>query len=119
MTISFNNSTNCSNSAIDLSALVPELNTNDNYRPRSAIYNESRILDFDEHRKKKERFRMNKLHWEQIPRANNPSKPLQEKAVNLLAVIVHKLQKMEVVTLNHNYLLTLRKISKMYLNAVE
>ena len=112
MTISFNNSTNCSNSAIDLCRSVQKLRTNDNYRPRSAIYNESRILDFDEHRKKKERFRMNKLHWEQIPRANNPSKPLQEKAVNLLAVIVHKLQKMEVVTLNHNYLSRITKCGK-------
>ncbi len=112
MTISFNNSTNCSNSAIDLSALVPELIINDNYQPCSAIYNESRIFDFDEHRKKKERFRMNKLHWEQIPRANDPNKPLQEKSVNLLAVIVHKLRKMEVITLNHNYLSRITKCGK-------
>jgi hypothetical protein len=55
---------------------------------------------------------MNKLHWEQIPRGNNPSKPLQEKAVNLLAVIVHKLQKTEVVTLNHNYLSRITKCGK-------
>jgi hypothetical protein len=71
---------------------------------RSNIYDKARILDFDEHIKKQERFRYTKLHWEQIPRANNSKKPLSPKAVNLLAVIVHKLHKNEVITLNQNYL---------------
>ena len=71
---------------------------------RSNIYDKARILDFDKHIKKQERFRYTKLHWEQIPRANNPKKPLSPKAVNLLAVIVHKLRKNEVITLNQNYL---------------
>ena len=71
---------------------------------RSNIYDKARVLDFDKHIKKQERFRYTKLHWEQIPRANNPKKPLSPKAVNLLAVIVHKLRKSEVVVLNQNYL---------------
>lgn len=76
------------------------------------IYNQVRILDFDDHRKKKKRFRNSDLHWEQIPRANDPSKPLQDKAVNLLAVIVHKLNKNEVIVLNHNYLSRITKCKK-------
>ncbi len=71
---------------------------------RSNIYDNGRILDFDKYIKKQERFRYTKLHWEQIPRANNSKKPLSSKAVNLLAVIVHKLRKNEVITLNQNYL---------------
>ena len=49
---------------------------------------------------------------DQIPRANNPTKPLQEKAVNILATIVHKLRKADVVTLNHNYLSRITKCAK-------
>ena len=71
---------------------------------RFNIHDKARVLDFDKHIKKQERFRYTKLHWEQIPRANNPKKPLSPKAVNLLAVIVHKLRKNEVITLNQNYL---------------
>ena len=76
------------------------------------IYDQSRINAFDELRKSKARFRNNQLHWEQIPRANDPSKPLQEKAANILATIVHKLRKAPVVTLNHNYLSRLTKCAK-------
>jgi hypothetical protein len=83
-----------------------------NYKPCAGIYDKSRIIDFDQHRKNKERFRNNKLHWEQIPRANNPGKPLQEKAVNILATAVHKLRKMEIITLNHNYLSRITKCAK-------
>ena len=68
------------------------------------IYSESRVANFDDYVKKKDRFRHTLLHWHQIPRANNPNKPLQSKAVNLLALIFHKLRKSEIVTLNHNYL---------------
>jgi hypothetical protein len=68
------------------------------------IYSESRVANFDDYVKKKDRFRHTLLHWHQIPRANNPKKPLQEKAVNLLALIFHKLRKSEILTLNHNYL---------------
>jgi hypothetical protein len=68
------------------------------------IYSESRVTNFDDYVKKKDRFRHTLLHWHQIPRANNPKKPLQEKAVNLLALIFYKLRKSEIVTLNHNYL---------------
>ena len=67
------------------------------------IYSESRVANFDNYVKKKDRFRHTLLHWHQIPRANNPKKPLQEKAVNLLALIFYKLRKSEIVTLNHNY----------------
>ena len=68
------------------------------------IYSESRVANFDDYVKKKDRFRHTLLHWHQLPRANNPNKPLQSKAVNLLALIFHKLRKSEIVTLNHNYL---------------
>ena len=68
------------------------------------IYSESRVANLDDYVKKKDRFRHTLLHWHQIPRANNPNKPLQSKAVNLLALIFHKLRKSEIVTLNHNYL---------------
>ena len=74
-----------------------------------SIYNEARILDFDEHIKKKRRFRQTELHWAQIPRANDPSKPLQEKAVNLLSTVVHKLKKKKVVVLNQNYISRITK----------
>lgn len=63
-------------------------------------------------KKKQELFRHSKLHWEQIPRANDPSRPLQEKAINLLAVIVHKLNDKEVVILNHDYLSRVTKCRK-------
>ena len=71
---------------------------------RSNIYDQARIIDFDKHVKKQERFCYSKLHWKQIPRANNPNKPLQAKAVILLSTIVFKLRKKEVAVLNHNYL---------------
>ena len=79
---------------------------------RSNIYDKARVLDFDRHIKKQERFRYTKLHWEQIPRANNPKKPLSPKAVNLLAVIVHKLRKNEASILNQNYLSRITKCEK-------
>ena len=79
---------------------------------RSNIHDKARVLDFDKHIKKQERFRYTKLHWEQIPRANNPKKPLQEKAVNLLAVLVHKLRKSKVVVLNQNYLSRITKCGR-------
>ena len=41
------------------------------------IYSESRVSNFDDYVKKKDRFRHTLLHWHQIPRANNPKKPLQ------------------------------------------
>ena len=63
-------------------------------------------------KKKQELFRSSRLHWEQIPRANDPSRPLQEKAINLLAVIVHKLSKTEVVILNNEYLSRITKCKK-------
>ena len=66
-------------------------------------------FDFDEHIKKKRRFRQTELHWAQIPRANDPSKPLQEKAVNLLSTVVHKLKKKKVVVLNQNYISRITK----------
>jgi hypothetical protein len=76
----------------------------DNQEPNHTnIYNESRILDFDNPIKKKRRFSQVERHWGQIPRANNPKKPLQEKAVNLLFTIVFKLQKKEQIILSHNY----------------
>ena len=71
---------------------------------RSNINTESRVIDFDNHILKKKRFSYIPLHWKQIPRANNPNKALQSKAVSLLSTIVFKLQKNEVVVLNHNYL---------------
>ena len=71
---------------------------------RSNINTKSRVIDFDNHVKKKKRFSYTPLHWKQIPRANNPNKALQSKAVSLLSTIVFKLQKNEVVVLNHNYL---------------
>jgi len=71
---------------------------------RSNINNRSRITDFDNHVKKQERFCYSRLHWKQIPRANNPNKSLQDKAVSLLSVIVFKLRRQKVVVLNHNYL---------------
>ena len=71
---------------------------------RSNINNQARVIDFDNHVKKKKRFSYTPLHWKQIPRANNPNKALQSKAVSLLSTIVFKLQKNEVVVLNHNYL---------------
>ena len=76
------------------------------------IYSKSRIVEFDEYVKKKRRFRHTELHWGQIPRANNPNKPLQSKAVNLLSTIVHKLRKNEVVTLNQNYLSRITNCAK-------
>ena len=97
--------------------MIKALQTNDigytsNNKYSANIYDQARILDFDEHRKKKKRFRNSDLHWEQIPRANAPSKPLQDKAVNLLATIVHKLRKDEVVVLNHNYLSRITKSAR-------
>jgi len=97
--------------------MAKALQTNDigytnNNEYSTNIYDQARILDFDEHRKKKKRFRNSDLHWEQIPRANDPSKPLQDKAVNLLATIVHKLRKDEVVVLNHNYLSRITKSAR-------
>lgn len=82
------------------------------YTSNTDIYCPSRMVSFDNYINQKERFRQNKLHWEQIPRANDPRKPLQEKAVNLLAVIVHKLRKNTLVTLNHNYLSRITKCRK-------
>ena len=76
------------------------------------IYSESRVVEFDDYVKKKRRFRHTDLHWGQIPRANNPKKPLQSKAVNLLSTIVHKLRKNEVVTLNQNYLSRITNCAK-------
>jgi hypothetical protein len=87
-------STNCSNST--------EKETQRLHRAN--IYDDSRVLDFDNHIKKKRRFSQSDLHWRQIPRANNPTKPLQNKAVNLLSTIVFKLQRKETIILNHNYL---------------
>jgi hypothetical protein len=71
---------------------------------RPNIYDKTRVLDFDKYISKKNRYSQVPSHWKQIPRANNPKKPLSPKAVNLLAVIVHKLRKNEVITLNQNYL---------------
>ena len=64
---------------------------------RSNINTESRVIDFDNHILKKKRFSYIPLHWKQIPRANNPNKALQSKAVSLLSTIVFKLQKNAVV----------------------
>jgi hypothetical protein len=102
-------STNRSNCATIKARNWPRGGAEDDY---SDLYDRSRISDFDQQRIKKDRFRNNKLHWEQIPRANNPLKPLQEKAVNLLSVIVHKLRKTDSVTFNHNYLTRITKSKK-------
>lgn len=102
---------------IELSLEAKSLQTNDigytdNKKYCTNIYDQARIIDFDEHRKKKKRFRNSDLHWEQIPRANDSNKPLQDKAVNLLATIIHKLRKDEIVVLNHNYLSRITKCKK-------
>jgi hypothetical protein len=70
----------------------------------SDIYDELRVVAFDDYVTAKQRFSKSDLHWKQVPRANNPKKPLQGKAVDLLSTIVFKLRKKEVITLNHNYL---------------
>ena len=68
------------------------------------IYSESRVANFDDYVKKKDRFRHTLLHWHQIPRANNPEKPLQNNALNILSVVVFKLKMQKIVVLNQNYL---------------
>ena len=68
------------------------------------IYSESRVTNFDDYVKKKDRFRHTLLHWHQIPRANNPKKPLQNNALNILSVVVFKLKMQKIVVLNQNYL---------------
>jgi hypothetical protein len=85
---------------------------NNQLHNRSNIYNDSQTLNLDNHIKKKRRFRQTDLHWGQIPRANDPSKSLQEKAVNLLSTIVSKLQNKKVIILNHSHLTQITKCKK-------
>jgi hypothetical protein len=50
--------------------------------------------------------------WRNILRANDGKKVIQEKAVDLLATLVDRLQEKYAITLNHRYLNEITKCSK-------